>query len=91
MAVAPLSAVRLDISDEDAHRQITTSLKKAVAIRDRMTDLVRNGELSRPRGWAVSGSLLIDAERILSTLTWCADALDEAVRLLTCGLSHCTL
>jgi hypothetical protein len=36
--------------------------------------------VSRPGGWAVSGSLLIDAERILSTLTWCADALEEARR-----------
>jgi hypothetical protein len=69
------------VSDEDARRQVTTSLEKAAVIRDRMTDLVRDGELSRPRGWAVSGSLLIDAERILSTLTWCADALDEAGRV----------
>jgi hypothetical protein len=64
-------------SDPRARQQVTASLEKAAAIQERMTRLVENGELSRPRGWAVSGSLLIDAERILSNLTWCADALEQ--------------
>jgi uncharacterized membrane protein YgaE (UPF0421/DUF939 family) len=68
------------VSDDDARRHVTQSLEEAAAIHDRMTALVRDGELSRPRGWAASGSLLTDAERILSTLTWCADILDGAAR-----------
>jgi hypothetical protein len=64
-------------SDADARQQVTASLEKAAAIQERMTRLVEEGGLSRPQGWAVSGSLLVDAERILSTLTWCADALER--------------
>jgi hypothetical protein len=64
-------------SDPRARQQVTASLEKAAAIQERMTRLVENGELSRPKGWALSGSLLIDAERILSNLTWCADALEQ--------------
>lgn len=71
------------VSDDDARRYVTTSLERAAVIHDRMTDLVRDGDLRRPRGWAASGSLLTDAERILSTLTWCVDTLDEAGRLPT--------
>jgi uncharacterized membrane protein YgaE (UPF0421/DUF939 family) len=64
--------------EEDARRQATASLEKVSAIHERMTGLVRDGELSRPGAWAVSGSLLVDAERVVSTLTWCADNLAEA-------------
>lgn len=67
-------------SDAEAQTQVTMSLERAAAIHERVTGLVQEGEVSRPRGWAVSGSLLIDAERILSTLTWCADALEKARR-----------
>jgi uncharacterized membrane protein YgaE (UPF0421/DUF939 family) len=69
------------VSDDSARRHVTRSLQEAAAIHDRMTDLVRDGRLSRPRGWAANGSLLTDAERILSTLTWCADALEETGRV----------
>jgi uncharacterized membrane protein YgaE (UPF0421/DUF939 family) len=69
------------VADDSVRRHVTRSLQEAAAIHDRMTDLVRDGRLSRPRGWAANGSLLTDAERILSTLTWCADALDETGRI----------
>jgi uncharacterized membrane protein YgaE (UPF0421/DUF939 family) len=61
----------------DAHRQVTENLERAARIKEHVTELVQAGELSNPSRWAVSGTLLIDAERILSTLTWCADALEE--------------
>jgi hypothetical protein len=64
-------------SDSGARQQATASLEKAAVIQERMTRLVEKGELRRPKGWAVSGSLLIDVERILSNLTWCADALEQ--------------
>jgi Aromatic acid exporter family member 1 len=67
-------------SDTDARTQVTTCLERAATIHERVTGLVQEGDVSRPGGWAVSGSLLVDAERILSTLTWCADALEEARR-----------
>jgi hypothetical protein len=62
-------------SDADAHTQFAECLEKADTIQGRVTDLVRSGEMNRPTSWAVSGSLLIDAERILSTLNRCAEAL----------------
>jgi len=64
-------------SDTVARRQVNRSLEKAARIHERVTGLVQAGELSHPKSWAVSGSLLVDAERILSTLRRCADALDE--------------
>lgn len=68
-------------SDADARRQVTESLEKAGEIKERVTELVQAGQLSRPNSWAVSGSLLIDAERILATLNRCADALEERTPL----------
>ena len=65
-------------SEEEARRHATTSLEKASAIHERMTGLVRDGKLSRPGAWAISGSLLVDAERVVSALTWCADDLAAA-------------
>ncbi|GAA3467897.1 FUSC family protein [Nonomuraea roseola] len=37
-------------------------------IRDQMTTQIQAGALDHPRGWAISGSLLTDAERILNIL-----------------------
>jgi hypothetical protein len=66
------------VSYTDARRQVTENLERATTIKERVTQLVQAGELSNPSRWAVSGSLLIDAERILATLTRCADALEAA-------------
>lgn len=63
--------------DPDVRRQVGESLDEATRIQERVTELVDAGKLSRPRNWAVSGTLLVDAERILATLRRCADALDE--------------
>jgi uncharacterized membrane protein YgaE (UPF0421/DUF939 family) len=62
----------------DAPRHVAEILERAARIKARVTEFVQAGDLSHPNRWAVSGSLLIDAERILATLDWCADALEES-------------
>ncbi len=48
---------------------ISAALERAGAIQEQMTEEVRTGRLDQPHGWAVTGSLLTDAERILTILT----------------------
>lgn len=42
---------------------------QASRIHDQMTTEIQKGEVAHPAGWALSGSLLTDAERILAVLT----------------------
>ncbi|MFI7107155.1 hypothetical protein ACIBK9_12670 [Nonomuraea sp. NPDC050227] len=42
---------------------------QASRIHDQMTTEIQKGEVAHPAGWALSGSLLTDAERILTVLT----------------------
>ncbi|MGC5012046.1 FUSC family protein [Streptosporangium sp. DT93] len=61
---------RMRMTDEPARlsAMISVALERADAIQEQMTEEVRTGSLDRPRGWAVTGSLLTDAERILTNL-----------------------
>lgn len=47
--------------------------QRATAIAEQMTAEVRAGGLDHPRGWAASGSLFTDAERIITILTLLLD------------------
>ena len=42
--------------------------RQAAAMHQQMTDEVRTGQLDHPQGWAASGSLLTDLERIITIL-----------------------
>ncbi|MFI6513419.1 aromatic acid exporter family protein [Streptosporangium sp. NPDC050855] len=61
---------RMRIADEPARLSalISVALERADAIQEQMTEEVRTGSLDQPRGWAVTGSLLTDAERVLTIL-----------------------
>jgi hypothetical protein len=52
---------------------LAQSSQRATAIAEQMTAEVRAGGLDHPRGWAASGSLLTDAERIITILTLLLD------------------
>ncbi|MFF3444456.1 aromatic acid exporter family protein [Streptosporangium sp. NPDC002721] len=57
---------------------ISAALERAGAIQEQMTEEVRTGQLDQPHGWAVTGSLLTDAERILTILTALHDTAEIA-------------
>jgi uncharacterized membrane protein YgaE (UPF0421/DUF939 family) len=52
----------------DISALLAQSLQLATTIAGLMTDQVRAGEVDHPRGWAASGSLFTDAERIIAIL-----------------------
>ncbi|MEU4831723.1 aromatic acid exporter family protein [Streptosporangium sp. NPDC023615] len=61
---------RMRIADEPARLSalISVALERADAIQEQMTEEVRTGSLDQPKGWAATGSLLTDAERVLTIL-----------------------
>ncbi|MBB5785149.1 hypothetical protein HD596_011905 [Nonomuraea jabiensis] len=51
------------------HELIGRAQAHAVRIHERMTSEIRHGQIEHPGGWALSGSLLTDADRILAILS----------------------
>ncbi|GAA3615015.1 hypothetical protein GCM10022419_120300 [Nonomuraea rosea] len=80
LAAVITTATRPDHED-DLETPMDTVLETAraqtEAIQGQMTDQIRDGQVNRPQGWAASGSLLTDAERILTTLATAAHATTE--------------
>ncbi|WP_406466514.1 hypothetical protein OH738_00700 [Streptomyces hirsutus] len=57
-----------DPEHADAGRRLCTALDQAQVWHDRMTGLVARGALTEPGAWHIYGSLVTDAERLLSDL-----------------------
>ncbi|SEH02122.1 Aromatic acid exporter family member 1 [Nonomuraea solani] len=57
------------------HELIGRAQAQAVRIHERMTSEIRHGQVEHPGGWALSGSLLTDADRILALLSDSQDTL----------------
>jgi hypothetical protein len=68
LAEALEAQVRLTQDPDELNQLLDTARKQAVAIHQQMTEEVRTGQLDHPQGWAASGSLLTDAEHIMSIL-----------------------
>ncbi|GAB2817816.1 aromatic acid exporter family protein [Streptomyces chlorus] len=57
-----------DPEHADAGKRLRTALDQAQSWHDRMTELVARGALTEPGAWHIYGSLVTDAERLLSDL-----------------------
>ncbi|GHB62153.1 FUSC family protein [Streptomyces viridiviolaceus] len=57
-----------DPEDADGGKRLRTALDQARSWHDRMTELVARGALTEPGAWHIYGSLVTDAERLLSDL-----------------------
>ncbi|MBT2225013.1 FUSC family protein [Nonomuraea sp. NEAU-A123] len=68
LAQALEAQVRLTQDPDELNTLLDGARRQAVALHQRMTTEVRTGQLDHPEGWAASGSLLTDAEYILTIL-----------------------
>lgn len=69
LAEAPTATVRRAADPERARDLLGRAHAQAGRIHHTMTSEIREGQVDHPAGWALSGSLLTDAERILAALT----------------------
>ncbi|MFI6393182.1 aromatic acid exporter family protein [Nonomuraea sp. NPDC050547] len=69
LAAALVRVIPPEPDDRETAELLSRAREKIEAIHRQMTAEIRAGEVERPQGWAASGSLLTDAERILALLT----------------------